>query len=114
MLLRLFTGAAQGRASEAKFKVRTASVLLDRVGSGFHALGMTSMLCLVGEAQHKYFHNQINMDSSMDSRRKVHENEPELRPLEQEVLDEYAKLVGNLDDVCHAVFFRSERLLTTP
>jgi hypothetical protein len=57
MLLRLFTGAAQDRASEAKFKVRTASVLLDRVGSGFHALGMTSMLCLVGEAQHKYFHN---------------------------------------------------------
>jgi hypothetical protein len=50
----------------------------------------------------------------MDSRRNVHENEPELRPLEQEVLDEYAKLVGNLDDVCHAVLFRSERLLTTP
>jgi len=40
------------------------------------------------------------MDSSMDSRRQAHENEPELSPLEQEVLDEYAKLVGNLDDVC--------------
>jgi DASH complex subunit DAD3 len=39
------------------------------------------------------------MDSSTDSRRYVHENEPELSPLEQEVLDEYAKLVGNLDDV---------------
>lgn len=40
------------------------------------------------------------MDSSADSRRYAHENEPELSPLEQEVLDEYAKLVGNLDDVC--------------
>lgn len=39
------------------------------------------------------------MDSSTDSRRYVHENEPELSPLEQEVLDEYAKLVGNLDDL---------------
>jgi hypothetical protein len=36
----------------------------------------------------------------MDSRRHAQENEPELSPLEQEVLDEYAKLVGNLDDVC--------------
>jgi len=36
----------------------------------------------------------------MDPRRHAHENEPELSPLEQEVLDEYAKLVGNLDDVC--------------
>ena len=26
------------------------------------------------------------------------DNEPDLSPLEQEVLDEYAKLVGNLDD----------------
>ena len=46
----------------------------------------------------------------MDTRRHAHENEPELSPLEQEVLDEYAKLVGNLDDVCHVildVFFQS-------
>lgn len=35
----------------------------------------------------------------MDSRRHASENEPELSPLEQEVLDEYAKLVGNLDNV---------------
>jgi hypothetical protein len=49
------------------------------------------------------------MDSSMNSRRNVHENEPELRPLEQEVLDEYAKLVGNLDDVCHNQSLRSRR-----
>ena len=40
------------------------------------------------------------MDSSTDPRRYANENEPELSPLEQEVLDEYAKLVGNLDDVC--------------
>lgn len=39
------------------------------------------------------------MDPSIDSRRHAHENEPELSPLEQGVLDEYAKLVGNLDDV---------------
>lgn len=39
------------------------------------------------------------MDVSMDSRRHASENEPELSPLEQEVLDEYAKLVGNLDNV---------------
>lgn len=39
------------------------------------------------------------MDMSMDSRRHASENEPELSPLEQEVLDEYAKLVGNLDNV---------------
>jgi hypothetical protein len=39
------------------------------------------------------------MDSSMDSKRYAQENEPELSPLEQEVLDEYAKLVGNLDNV---------------
>jgi hypothetical protein len=44
-----------------------------------------------------------NMDSSTDSRRYAHENEPELSPLEQEVLDEYAKLVGNLDDVCQYI-----------
>lgn len=42
----------------------------------------------------------MDMDSSTDSRRYASENEPELSPLEQEVLDEYAKLVGNLDDVC--------------
>lgn len=47
------------------------------------------------------------MDSSTDSRRYAHENEPELSPLEQEVLDEYAKLVGNLDDVCIHHFSRS-------
>jgi hypothetical protein len=35
----------------------------------------------------------------MDSKRYAQENEPELSPLEQEVLDEYAKLVGNLDNV---------------
>lgn len=38
------------------------------------------------------------MDISLDSR--LHSNsqdEGELDPLEQEVLDEYAKLVGNLD-----------------
>ncbi|KAM0691582.1 hypothetical protein Q7P36_007781 [Cladosporium allicinum] len=39
------------------------------------------------------------MDSSMDSKRYAPENEPELSPLEQEVLDEYAKLVGNLDNL---------------
>ncbi|GAB7335690.1 hypothetical protein MBLNU13_g07999t1 [Cladosporium sp. NU13] len=39
------------------------------------------------------------MDSSTDSRRYAQESEPELSPLEQEVLDEYAKLVGNLDDL---------------
>jgi hypothetical protein len=39
------------------------------------------------------------MESSMDSKRYAQENEPELSPLEQEVLDEYAKLVGNLDNV---------------
>jgi hypothetical protein len=49
------------------------------------------------------------MDSSMDSRRNAHENEPELRPLEQEVLDEYAKLVGNLDDVCSLVLLCQKR-----
>ena len=45
------------------------------------------------------------MDSSADSRRYVQESGPELSPLEQEVLDEYAKLVGNLDDVCHDICF---------
>lgn len=44
------------------------------------------------------------MDSSMDSKRYASENEPELSPLEQEVLDEYAKLVGNLDNVHHLNF----------
>jgi DASH complex subunit DAD3 len=50
------------------------------------------------------------MDSSTDSRRYAHENEPELSPLEQEVLDEYAKLVGNLDDVCQ--YLHSPHLLS--
>ena len=45
----------------------------------------------------KYY--TATMDSSMDSKRYAPENEPELSPLEQEVLDEYAKLVGNLDNV---------------
>lgn len=39
------------------------------------------------------------MDSSLESRRHANENEPELSPTEQAVLDEYAKLVGNLDNV---------------
>lgn len=39
------------------------------------------------------------MDSSSDLRRHANDQEPELSPLEQEVLDEYAKLVGNLDNV---------------
>jgi len=42
------------------------------------------------------------MDSSMDAKRYAQENEPELSPLEQEVLDEYAKLAGNLDNVHHS------------
>jgi len=46
------------------------------------------------------------MDSSMDSKRYAQENEPELSPLEQEVLDEYAKLVGNLDNVHHYLYSR--------
>jgi len=44
------------------------------------------------------------MDPSMDSKRYAQENEPELSPLEQEVLDEYAKLVGNLDNVHHLIY----------
>ena len=40
------------------------------------------------------------MDQSHDSRRNGDDNEPELSPLEQEVLDEYANLVVNLDNVC--------------
>ena len=41
------------------------------------------------------------MDLSTDLRRQqTNDAEAELSPLEQEVLDEYAKLVGNLDDVC--------------
>lgn len=40
------------------------------------------------------------MDLSTDSRRQqTNDAEAELSPLEQEVLDEYAKLVGNLDNV---------------
>jgi DASH complex subunit DAD3 len=34
------------------------------------------------------------------ARREAQQGEDSLSPLEQEVLDEYAKLVGNLDDVC--------------
>lgn len=40
------------------------------------------------------------MDVSTDSRRApTADGENDLSPLEQEVLDEYAKLVGNLDNV---------------
>jgi DASH complex subunit DAD3 len=46
----------------------------------------------------------------MDSKRYAPENEPELSPLEQEVLDEYAKLVGNLDNVHHLNFPMSPAL----
>ena len=39
------------------------------------------------------------MDLSTDSRRQqTNDAEADLSPLEQEVLDEYAKLVGNLDN----------------
>lgn len=48
----------------------------------------------------------------MDSRRHANENEPELSPLEQEVLDEYAKLVGNLDDVCYEPLLCAKLMLT--
>jgi DASH complex subunit DAD3 len=34
------------------------------------------------------------------ARREAQQGEDSLSPLEQEVLDEYARLVGNLDDVC--------------
>ena len=37
--------------------------------------------------------------STTPSRQQAIDGEPELGPLEQEVLDEYAKLVGNLDNV---------------
>ena len=41
-----------------------------------------------------------NMDTAVDSRHNASANgEGELSPVEQEVLDEYAKLVGNLDNV---------------
>ncbi|KAI7548555.1 hypothetical protein KC331_g4332 [Hortaea werneckii] len=40
------------------------------------------------------------MDTSVDSRHNASANgEGELSPVEQEVLDEYAKLVGNLDNL---------------
>lgn len=40
------------------------------------------------------------MDETVDQRHNATTNgKGELSPLEQEVLDEYAKLVGNLDDV---------------
>lgn len=48
------------------------------------------------------------MDVSTDSRRvQATDSDGELSPLEQEVLDEYAKLVGNLDNV------RAEQLFTS-
>jgi hypothetical protein len=37
--------------------------------------------------------------STVAARREAQQGEDSLSPLEQEVLDEYAKLVGNLDDV---------------
>lgn len=44
------------------------------------------------------------MDAPTDSRRAPTANgEGEPSPLEQEVLDEYAKLVGNLDSVCFTI-----------
>ena len=43
------------------------------------------------------------MDVSTDSRRApTADGENDLSPLEQEVLDEYAKLVGNLDNVFYS------------
>ncbi|KAK6433674.1 hypothetical protein LTR95_010143 [Oleoguttula sp. CCFEE 5521] len=38
------------------------------------------------------------MDNSIDAKSNA-EQDSELHPLEQEILDEYAKLVGNLDDL---------------
>lgn len=44
--------------------------------------------------------NIATMDVSLDSRPNGSaNNEAELSPIEQEILDEYAKLVGNLDNV---------------
>jgi hypothetical protein len=54
------------------------------------------------DTKHLKYYTAI-MDSSTDSKRYAQENEPELSPLEQEVLDEYAKLVGNLDNVHHSI-----------
>lgn len=42
---------------------------------------------------------RLTMDRSTDSQRNGEDGETELSPIEQEVLDEYAKLVGNLDNV---------------
>lgn len=53
------------------------------------------------------------MDVSTDSRRaQINNDEAELSPLEQEVLDEYAKLVGNLDSVRFFIYDRLKRFLT--
>jgi hypothetical protein len=56
------------------------------------------------KTKHSKYYTAI-MDSSIDSKRYAQETEPELSPLEQEVLDEYAKLVGNLDNVHHSTLF---------
>ena len=54
-----------------------------------------------GSIRHGFFSTGITrMDVSTDSRRAPTANgDGELSPLEQEVLDEYAKLAGNLGDV---------------
>jgi hypothetical protein len=63
------------------------------------SLNIKEINCKRNTRHFKYY--TATMDSSMDSKRYAPENEPELSPLEQEVLDEYAKLVGNLDNVHH-------------
>lgn len=40
-----------------------------------------------------------------DSQSAVGDEDAALSPLERDVLDEYAALVGNLDAVCHGRFF---------
>ena len=44
-------------------------------------------------------HQQPASSSTTINNNNNNEGEAELSPIEQEVLDEYAKLVGNLDDV---------------
>ena len=54
------------------------------------------------------------MDVSADPRHNATTNgEGELSPVEQEVLDEYAKLVGNLDNVRSHCPFHSLQVLIT-
>lgn len=52
------------------------------------------------------------MDTSVEARRNDNGDEGELSPLEQEVLDEYAKLAGNLDNVCYVYYNRSRSIAT--